>query len=86
LQTVIEDPNIVKKAIEILCRQSDGLKYGADDFVCSESFVDHFNQTFDYDYVQLVDDEERIEMLGFNVLHPRPPEDLLGGLSSRLAT
>jgi hypothetical protein len=29
----------------------------------------------------LVDDAPKIEKLGFSVLDPRPPEDLLGGLT-----
>ncbi len=57
----------MNKSFDILIRQCDKLKYGSDDFVNSESFVEHFYQQIDKDYLNLVDTNETLIRLGFKV-------------------
>jgi hypothetical protein len=74
LQAVLQNEDIVNSAFEILVKQCDKLKYGSDDFVSSESFVKHFYSQFDPEYVQYVDNDESLDLLGFKVLNPRIPK------------
>eukprot|EP00347_Sterkiella_histriomuscorum_P004176 403361458 len=69
LMRIRENPNIIKRAFDILISQTNKLKYGCDSadgsFVCPESFVEYFFNNFDMEYLDLVDTDDMIERLGF---------------------
>ena len=55
MHAAIHNEAILKSAFDILCKQCDKLKYGCEEFVSSESFVEHFFANYDKEFLQYVD-------------------------------